>query len=300
MAGKLPRFGFLQESRSAPSLGPPLGRAHSPRFEPPKITIGRDVTDAVYDLPEVDKYRSVKSACTTRVGPGLGKQVGPRIDPTLMDSSGAGPNKYYDWPLQGSESAPTLGPGLGRQVSARDCDLVPPGAGADVQYDLPSVDKYRPRLPAGALHWDAKRPRFDPPHKLSTDKVYDVVDFNVYRSQGSACVTRIGPGLGKQVGPRIDPTLFGRIGDGTDSFYDLPSVQAYKERSSSFRFAYSPHSSSAPSLGSDGGALTPTKMPSARAPPWVGRLTSYTPRDRNPWAKGTPAPLPAKGKAKGA
>ena len=158
MSGHFPRCGFLHESRSSPLLGPPPGKPHSPRFAPlPKQAY---MATQGYNLPDPSRYRKVGSAQAPRLGPGPGKPLSARIDPAPFVCSSDGPNKFYDWKLKSSESAPTLGPGLGRPSSPRSCDLALPTHGAHVQYDLPAVDVYKPRTP-GALHWDAKRPRFD-------------------------------------------------------------------------------------------------------------------------------------------
>ena len=125
----LPRRGFLNESQSAPNLGPGINRPTSPRFDPSQYRLGSG-PEEYYDLPPVELYKTVQAAATARLGPGLGKPVGPRIDPAFFGHR-EGADTYYDLPLQRSGTAPHFGPGYGRPSSPRSCELAPPGSGAD-------------------------------------------------------------------------------------------------------------------------------------------------------------------------
>jgi hypothetical protein len=272
----LPRNGFLHESRSSPIIGPPKGHQLSPRFDPQQYQVGSG-PDLFYDAPPLEKYRPMPSACVTRLGPGLGKKVGPRIDPAPY-KPGAGAQTFYEIPEVRSGTAPSLGPGYGRPSVPRDCDLVPPGCGADQIYTLPDPESYKQQSVHGVPRWDPKRPRFEKEWRPPCDQMYSLPDESVYMSIGANPAPRLGPGLGKKVGDRIDPAQY-RVGQGADALYSLPELGVYRasKSSSSCRF---------------GGARVrpeknpfPVRMPSEKQPPWVARVASYKPLPRHPWLR---------------
>jgi len=269
-----PRHGFLSESQSAPNLGPGIDGPTSPRFDPKQYRLGCG-PEGYYDLPPVETYKSVQAAATARLGPGLGKPVGPRIDPNFFGHSG-GADTFYDPPLQRSGTAPSLGPGFGRPSSPRSCDLAPPGSGADQVYSLPDVAVYKQPRDVGTVRWDPKRPRFDKTRKPLCGVYYTLPEHKVYMKTGSAQSTRLGPGLGKPSGERIDGRQY-KGGNGADALYTLPSFAVYKPSkiSAAHRFA-------APEVRPKDKPF-PVRMPSPQKPTWVDRLGTYTPRARRPW-----------------
>ena len=262
----LPRRGFLRESRSSPIIGPGLGRQMSNRFEK-SFPQGPDTVG--YDLPAVEKYKLNGSASVTRFGEGFGHLPKARDIADLIPRPAGADVDFYDVPPVRCSTAPRIGPGEGRPMSPRSPQLVPPGCGADTMYDLPSPDVYHPRMP-GVPRWDPGFARFPKTHKYDCDTQYDEVPFDVYRKIGSACTTRIGSS-----GPRIDPAQY-RIGEGADALYSIPPMNVVKPSKTS-----TVHRFGAPIIR--GEAIVPHRIPSAEAPPWLGRLASYKPRPRTPW-----------------
>jgi len=298
---QIPRHGFMRESRSCPHLGPGLdgdGRplSVSPRFVSPTP---QGPARASYDLPPVTVYRSVGSFATARMGPGFGRPASDRSKFDLVPP-GEGADVLYDTTrdvalsahmLQGGRrrlgrinTAPSLGPGLGRSTSPRGCDLVPPGSGSPTLYDLPAPEMYKqprqPRVP----RWDPSHARFPSPPKLNTDAQYSLPRVEVYRSTNSTLSTRMGPGLGRTVGPRIDARMW-KVGDGADALYTVPQLSVTKACPEMRASCFSP-----PVHRHEVGArmaepIPSSRMPSKTPPPWLDRLSVYQARPRAPWQR---------------
>ena len=82
-------------------LPPPEVRSTCPRqprttaWDPKLARFAKEKTfecDEMYDLPSVDTYQKINSACVTRLG-----SSGPRIDP-LLYKHGEGADRFYDIP----------------------------------------------------------------------------------------------------------------------------------------------------------------------------------------------------------
>ena len=264
----LPRNGFLHESRSSPIIGPGLGRPMSPRFEP-IITCGPDTEG--YDLPNVALYKMNGSASVSRFGRGFGRVTKHRIeemDANLQRMGGAAVDFHSVPPLR-TTKAPRIGPGPGRPMSPRLADMSSP-LGTDAMYDLPppEVRSTCPRQPRTTA-WDPKLARFAKEKTFECDEMYDLPPVDTYQKINSACVTRLGSS-----GPRIDPLLY-KHGEGADRFYDIPPVEITRP------WTPTVHRFGAQVIRPE--VITPIRIPSQEAPPWLGRLSAYKPRPRTPF-----------------
>ena len=221
------------------------------------------------------------SSFSSQIAPRLGR-TGPRIDPSSYEA-GDGADKMYDitpfdvYKDTSLASAVRFGPGLGRPHSPRQTQLAMPGDGAAVQYDAVPFRVYKASTGfTGALSWEGGD-RFKAPRKEMADVFYDLPDPSKYRDDAAAMVPRLGPGPGRKVGPRIDPTPY-RPGDGADRHYSLPNVAVYKEPDIGCCF-------SKEKVREQG---APIAVVSARKPPWVARVAALhgnVMRQKDPWRR---------------
>lgn len=168
------------------------------------------------------------------MGAGYGHDSSSRIDDIVLAPPGSGPDAEYDAfeydsrRLGRVNTAPKLGPGFGRpSFDWRGAPLKPPGCGAGKVYKLPEPEVYLPRGPR-TPRWDPANPRFAKTRQMPTDAQYTLPEARVYLPCTGMGGTRLGPGLGKGVGPRIDPSSY-RLGHGADRLYDIPP---YRHQSS--------------------------------------------------------------------
>jgi len=247
----------------------------SPRFE----TLHPQGPDIVaYDLPDVHRYKQMNSSVSTVFVPHSRGHVD-------LVPPGCGPSTFYDVsatrdsPIK-PNTAPKLGPGPGRPFSPRGCDLVPPGAGADNLYELPDPDSYKqPRGPRVA-RWDPAYKRFPKVPKIGTDTQYTLPHPDVFMKTNASCTSRIGPGPGRDVASRIDPRQY-KVGQGADALYDVTPIKVTKPCKTLTAYTFAP-----PVVRKEVGARqpdVPLRLPSPDAPLWMGRLSTYAPRPRNPW-----------------
>ena len=274
----LPRHGFLHASRSAPVLGPGLGRPTSARIVTSIATSG---PGKYYDEVNPRLYRKTNgNLCANLNSPG--KRIVPLNPPT------EGADAMYDTvPLEKykeTDKSFRFDKAF-RFDKSKDVEYAKFLKHATKHYTLPAPEVYKERMPT-TPKWRPTPARFPrPPKPGGADAFYE---------PSLARVTSV-PTLGGG-GPRIDKNMY-RCGAGADTFYDLPNPTVYKERSSSFRFG---RDETAPASASDcaprhrPAPLPPQKKvdPDAPKPAWVDRLTVHKPRPTRPFLR-SPRPSSA-------
>ena len=271
-----PQHGFLQASRSAPILGPGLGKRHSARtvpLNPPTEGPGK-----YYDLVPARVYKKTNGNLVANLGTS-GKRLVPLNQPT------EGPDQLYNIvPLDVYKEKD----GSFRFAKAFRFDSEENSKVTRTYpkfHSVPKPEVYkepRPEVPK----WQTGPPRFlRPPKTYGADQFYEP---SVSRASSV-------PNL-KGGGPRLDAKMYVRTAGADVPYYDLPNPTAYKESSRAFRFGKDqtrPSSAAECAPRHRDAPVNPTKPvdPDAPIPAWVERLALHRPRPVRPWRK-PPASAP--------